>query len=384
MKAVGIITEFNPFHNGHKYILNKAKEASGADCVICVMSGHFVQRGEGSIYSKWARAKTALHNGADLVIELPVIYSLQSAENFAFGGISLLKALSVDAVAFGTEESNPDALFQTATLLTDSENEYLVALKEALDRGECYAFAQAEAMKKISAPLTLSPNNILALSYLNAAKEIDFTPVWFPIERIGVAHDKIGTGSYSSASHIRELLGENELEEVKSFVPYTPSFPELDREFLETLTLANLRKMSPEDLAEISGVSEGLENRILSAANAPTFESFLKDCATKRYPVSRIRRIAGCALLGITKELAKKEPEYLRVLGMSEAGQQYLKEKKESFTLPLVVKTADAPHSELLEKDILATNLWALATHNKKGMADFYHSPIIIKKGENR
>ena len=377
MKSVGIIAEFNPFHNGHQYLLKEAKKAANADAVIVVMSGHFMQRGEGSIYSKWRRAETAVRGGADLVIELPTVFALQSADFFARGGIGILQALSVDAVAFGVEHATLQELLFAAQKTHNSPSAFTQRQKEALSVGMSYSAAFSEALKSVLPDFSMLPNHILALSYMHAAADLGFSPEWIPVPRIGALHDQVGDGTFSSASHLRRLLVSSP-HDARPFLPYAPALPESDPELLDTLALSNLRRTSAEEISFISGVSEGLENRLKEAALAPSFTAFLEKAATRRYSQSRIRRAAYSALLGIRSGLPTRAPEYLRVLAMNQKGRSFIHETKGSLPLPFIIKTADAAPSEMLSIDCLATDLWALSTKDGTGRQDYLTSPILV------
>ena len=378
MKTVGIIAEFNPFHNGHQYLLNTARSRSSADGVIVVMSGHFVQRGAGSVYSKWQRAEAAVRHGADLVLELPTVYALQSADYFAGGGMRILKALDVNSVAFGVENASIDALSTLAAALHSSASPIHTMIQTELANGAGYSSAIASALQEFFPDFPMLPNHILALSYIRAAMDLGFSPEWIPVTRIGALHDREGTGHITSASHVRKLLSEFSAS-AQVFLPYPALPPESRAEVLETMALSNLRRMDSSELSAISGVSEGLEHRLKNAAAEANFASFLECATTKRYSAARIRRVSFNALLNITADQPLKAPEYLRVLAFNERGKALIREKKDSVPIPFIIKTADAPPSQMLATDLLATDLWALSTHHSKGGQDYRTSPIFLK-----
>ncbi len=202
--TVGIVAEYNPFHNGHKYHIEQAKKITGAETVVVVMSGSFVQRGEPAICNKWARSEMALACGADLVVELPVIYAVRSAQYFAEGAIKILNALNVDSVAFGTETSDIDRLINAATVLKTEKSNQSVAVKEYMSKGLNYPSAITAAFPQLSSILN-TPNNILAIEYIMAGAK---NPV--AIARKGVKHDGGAVGDVSSASYIRDNIYEAE------------------------------------------------------------------------------------------------------------------------------------------------------------------------------
>ena len=382
MKSVGIIAEFNPFHNGHQYFLQEAKRRSSADCVIVVMSGSFVQRGDVAILDKWTRTGHALRFGADLVLELPVVYALQSAEVFACGGISLLSALGADAVAFGTESANAIDLKRITSELTHPSEAFQTEFSSRMEQGYGYAASEAFAIKTVfGASFPMTPNHILALEYMMAAKRMDYAPDWVVVKRKGAAHDSIGTGTVTSGSHLRSILFEHP-SDARPYLPYEPSPPSVQPSIIQSIALANLRRISIQELRTVSGVSEGLEHRIKRCAMEGDFDSFVKSAVTKRYTAARIRRTAYNALLGIDESITHTPPAYIRVLGMTEKGAAFLKKKKAELSLPVITKTADAPPCAMLEKDILATDLRALATDHSRGGEDYLRSPVICMEEE--
>ena len=377
MKTVGIIAEFNPFHNGHRYLLHSARKQADAEIVIAIMSGSFVQRGAGAVYSKWHRAAAAVRGGADIVLELPVAYTLQSADFFAEGAVKMLCKLRVDAVSFGVESAALDDLMLIVDKMQTPSSSLHEHLKQNISRGMSYSAAFSEALKTVFPDFLMLPNHTLALAYLNAAEKLCFHPAWIPIQRIGAPHDGIGSGAITSAAHIRELL-ESAPASAKKFLPYPPLPPESNRTLLETLALANLRRITTKELSLISGVTEGLENRLKASASAPTFDAFVEAASTRRYSSARIRRIAYNALLGIDSHLPKSDPAYFRVLSLNSKGRAWLRENKDASPLPFIIKTADAPPSPLLSLDCLATDLWALSAKGSDGKQDYQKSPIII------
>ena len=310
--VTGIICEFNPFHKGHKYLIDTVKK-DGAH-VVCVMSGSFVQRGECAVYDKFSRAKTAIENGADLVIELPTECSALSAQGFAEAGVALLEATGIcDSIAFGAECGNADELKKVADEIKAHDGE----IKAELAKGVSYPTARQNV---INSPLLDTPNNILAIEYLSCT---DLKPL--AVERIGKGHDS--DDSEYSASAIRKTLDKDSIADIYN---------------IERAILCKLRTMSAEDFAKIDDVSEGLENRIIEAVKtAKSLDELYSMIKTKRYTHSRIRRIILRAFLGIDKT-APKKPLYIRILGFNEKGRELLRGMKKSAALPLITKYADA------------------------------------------
>jgi len=307
---LGIICEYNPFHKGHKYLIDTVK--GDGDRVICVMSGNFVQRGEAAVYSKFERAKEAVKNGADLVIELVAPCSTLSAQGFAEAGVGLLEATGIcDAIAFGAECDDADELLKISEEIKQRDSD----IKEMLKSGMSYPAARRNVT---GSPLLDTPNNILAIEYLTCTK---LKPVI--VKRIGGGHDS--DDAEYSASQIRKTLTDK--AELKN---------------CERAVLYKLRQMSAEDFSKIEDVSEGLENRIAEAVKvAGSLEELYDSIKTKRYTHSRIRRIILRAFLGITKD-TPRTPQYIRVLAMNESGAAMLKDIKEKGTLPVVTRYRDA------------------------------------------
>lgn len=354
MKIAGIVAEYNPFHNGHAFLVEKVREA-GAECVVAVMSGSFVQRGEPSVFDFETRVRAALCGGVDLVIGLPSIYAVSGAERFAGAAVETLDALGVvDTLAFGSECGDINALIRAADSLRDERlPEYL---KRELATGISFARARERALMLIdpkSASLLASPNDILGIEYISALKRIssDMTP--FAVARIGAEHDGGEVrGEFASASKIRELIRSG--EDISCYVPkeaaeiYAEKEPS-DIRFIERAVLYKMRTVTPSELANVPDISEGIENRIIAAAKrARTLDELYSLAKTKRYPHARIRRIVLNCFLGVTESLAATSPAYIRVGGFTPRGAQLLREATDSARLPVLAKTADV--SELGEK----------------------------------
>ncbi len=383
MKIVGIITEYNPFHNGHQYQAMQAKALSGADCAVAVMSGNFVQRGEPAICDKWSRAHMAVSCGVDLVIELPAVYAMQSAEYFAMGGVRLLDAMGADFISFGVEDDCLDALTRAADLLCTEPQGFKDMLAEGLAEGLSFPEARARAAAHYGAVSVLAtPNNILAVEYLKAMRRIGAKMQPVPVKRRGSQHDGFGSASYvrgidhsAAKAFMPEAAYDIYAEEIRS------GRAPVNIKAIEPAILSRLRLMDAETLSHISGVSEGLENRIKQAANDNTgIGGVIDSIKTKRYTHSRIRRIMLNVLLGITRTDITAPPQYLRVLAMSGGGRAALKQITAKSDLPVIVKTAGAGATDMLRKDFAATDIYALMYPNEKervGNLDYYRSPIV-------
>jgi len=377
---IGIVAEYNPFHNGHKYQLETAKELAKDDCVIVAMSGNFVQRADAAICDKWARAKMALSCGADLVVEIPSAMALSSAEFFASGAISLLHLLKVNHISFGTECDDLSMLQSVANILIDQPQWYKDVLKDGLDKGLSFPAARSAALPEYKEILS-SPNNILAIEYLKAGA---ISPIVVPRKSVGHDSTEISSDGFASASAVREHISSGNFEQAKKLMP-KEAFDILMHEieigraptFIESLDkaiIAKLRVVSADELRKIADVSEGIENRILKTAKEhTTIKELANHVKTKRYTHSRIRRIIINAYL----ELEQTTRPYIRLLGSTARGRMHL---KESACENVITKVAHADF-EQIKNDIRATDIFSLLYPNTAHCAagqDFTRSPIVL------
>ncbi len=385
MKICGIVAEYNPFHNGHKYHIEKTKELYEATHIVAVMSGNFTQRGDPAIYDKFRRTETALNNGVDLVIELPVSYALASAEQFAFGAVSLLNSLGcVDMISFGSECGDVSLLEETAgaVLFAQQSDDFFMHMKS----GDNYPVALQKTIEKyyeedIIDALT-APNNTLAVEYLKALREYGSAIKPVTIKRVGTEHDSGRTsGYYASASHIRKGITAG--DDMSAFVPSLPESDHADIRNLETAILAKIRTLSPEEMEKAPNVITGLENRIYKAARVSTnLAELYMLIKTKRYTMSRIRRIVMSEFIGIKKTDLKNAPPYVRILGMNAKGKEILAaadcKLPMDTSLRTLAETGDkARRAAYLEAS--AGDLYALAFDKKRVCGlDFTTKPIII------
>lgn len=349
----GIIAEFNPFHNGHKYIVDCLKQ-NNENTVTAVMSGSFVQRGECACVSPYARTEMALKNGVDLVLSLPVAYATASAERFAGAGVDILSALGViDCLGFGSETGDKQRLLSCSQALLSEELDGCIG--KYLSQGVSFPQAREKALKEMHgenlSSILSQPNDILGVEYVKAlvknSSPIDFEPV----KRIGVSHDsKEENGNICSASMLRDMLNNKSAftnfvpeETLKILTEYIENGKApADFKRTEGAVLYKLRLMTPEDFEALPDVSEGLHHRIYSAVrSSSSLDEILEKIKTKRYTHSRIRRIILCAYLGITKQDVLAPVPYIRVLGFTEKGAALLKEIKKKATLPVVTKASD-------------------------------------------
>ena len=406
--VVGIIGEYNPFHNGHAYHLEKSKQEAKADYTIAVVSGNFVQRGNVSLIDKWTKADMAIANGVDLVIELPTIYSISSAENFAYGAVKILDSLNiVDYISFGSELCDMEILEKFADVLYREPPKFVNLLNHELSKGLSFPKARENALlmylndiRKYSNVLS-SPNNILAIEYIKALKKLRSNIRPIAIKRVNVGYNDLETNNnFASATAIREKIMNNTPAGISKLMPpnsyrilyntikkghYVKDITSFEKEIIFIL-----RKMSLKEIADLPDVSEGLEHAIKNAANScNTIKEFINIIKTKRYTNTRIQRILLYALLGITKSDMKasfKTEPYIRVLGMNQKGKDLISVISRSNPnlniITSVKKFIDSnPNKALLNMlntDINATNIYTLGyTKDSWSNLDFTHNMII-------
>lgn len=408
-KVLGIVAEYNPFHNGHLYHLEKSKHDTGSSYTIAVISGNFTQRGSTSLVDKWSKAQMALLNGVDLVIELPVLYSISSAENFAEGAIKILNSLKiVDYVAFGCETSNVSILDKFADVLYKEPKEYKNILSHELHKGISYPKARENALmmylndiRKFANVLS-SPNNILGIEYMKALKKSKSIIQPVPIKRFESEYnDTTYTGNIASATAIRNIVKNGGFDILNNLVPdstYSILMENIkvghvvpDLSVFEKEIIYILRKMTISEIAELPDVSEGLEFAIKNTANScNSIVEFLNIIKSKRYTTTRLQRILLYALLGITKKdilLSKKINPYVRILGFNQKGKYLISEiAKVNPRLEIItsVKRFSDSNSNkslqvLFDKDIWATNVYTIGyEYDSWNNLDFTQKIVIV------
>ncbi len=385
MKISSLICEYNPFHNGHKYMIEKMRE-NGSDIIIACMSGNFTQRGDFAVFDKYSRTRTALENGIDLVIELPVTYACATAEKFAFGGVYTLNSVGcTDDIYFGSECGDIDSLKETADILQSPE--LSDKIKYHLSLGQTFAKARENAVaeiSEISADILKSPNNILGIEYIKALNKLNSPISPKTIQRIGSEHDStITTQNFASASLIRQMIYENNTD----YFNYIPqkNIPEIHQlSKLETAFLYKLRTMSIEDFANLPDISEGLENRLYSAVkNACSIEEILQTVKTKRYTLARLRRILLHAFLNISRKDCDILPQYIKILGFSKNGKKILRIMRDTATIPVIMRYSDvkklSPTAQYLyEIENRCDDIYALSSETPSKCGNNMTSNIII------
>ena len=405
--VLGIIGEYNPFHNGHKYHLEQSKQIAKADYTIAIISGNFVQRGNVSLIDKWAKADMAISNGVDLVLELPTVYSISSAENFAYGAIKILDALDVvDYLSFGSESCDINVLDMCASVLYEEPTAFTTLLKHELSKGVSFPKARENALLmylndiRRYANVLSSPNNILAIEYLKSLKKLRSIIKPIAIKRVGSGYnDKSINGNFASASAIRQKLIDDKPAGLSRIMPpnsyrilyntilkghYVKDISNFEKEILY-----KLRSMTLQEISNLPDVSEGLEHAIKNAANScNTLSEFMNIIQTKRYTNTRIQRILLYALLGITKsdmKMSQKAQPYARVLGFNSKGRDILSAISNNQNIQVITsvkKFMDLSNNKnlihMLNTDINATNIYTLG-YQKDSWAnlDYTHNMII-------
>ncbi|MGI5921194.1 MAG: nucleotidyltransferase [Syntrophomonadaceae bacterium] len=414
MAVLGIVAEFNPFHNGHLYLITEAQKRYNFSATVCVMSGNFLQRGEPAICNKWTRAEMALASGADLIIELPFGFATRSAFFFARGAVQLLSRTGVVThLAFGSESGDIESLQSIARLIANEPDDYQILLKQYLSMGLNFPAARSKTVEQLLAGkiedihhLLMSPNNILALEYLRAIalEKLCLTPI--TLNRIESGYHSKLLCRYASASAIR-----NALEKHQDIAQLTDTMPArslaiLEREIrsgrapvhfnaMAESILTRLRTITLEDLGNIYEVTEGLEHRIKRAALAcGTIDELINMVKSKRYSFTRISRILLYSLCNLSKNLVdtldENGPLYFHILGFSSKGQKILHEIKNNSELPLLTRGSEVKQAynkgsfscrKMIGLDVLATDLYTLFypdPSQRKGSLDFTTSAVRI------
>lgn len=416
MKAVGLVTEYNPFHNGHLYHLNKAMDLTGADISVAVMSGDFVQRGETAVLDKYTRASMALNSGVNLVVELPVNYAVSSAESFAAGALKVLDYIKADSIAFGSESGNIERLSKLAHILCDNEDTLYKEISKYTANGISYAAARQKVVEKLTdkdtAAMLTSSNNILAVEYLKAIIKNNYAIKPYTIKRQGDSYNDTDIRSeYASATALR---GNLKADNISKYIPVKAGlilssntnyiYPDDITEALFTRLLDILfassydKNVFIENVMQYPDVNKEIAGRLYKSAmdmitrTVPqgaeskdngvfSFGSLCEHIKTKEVPLSRIKRALVRITLGLDKKHMEKyanEP-YIRVLGFDKKGQEYLSYIRKTVEVPLITKTAD--YKEMLLDDIHAANIYNMIVAGKYGvkeLGDFVRGPVRV------
>lgn len=415
MKVVGMIVEYNPFHNGHLYHLEYSKKVTGADYSVAIMSGHFLQRGEPALFDKWTRAQMAVENGVDLVIELPTLYSCQSAELFANGAVKILDKLNVvDFLCFGSESGNIEVLKMISRVLNEEPELYTTILKAELSKGILFPKARSKALYEYIRKeyytdvdineledILLNPNNILGIEYIKSIFKHKSNIIPVTIERKSAHYNSIEFfDGICSASAIRESLKKvSDLECIKDYIPkptyqimkdirqsgFNPLFVDDFYEFLIFNIISNT-----EGLSSIFEIKEGLENKIINnALKFDKYEDFLHSIKSKRYTLTSIKRVFNNIVLNINKDKVLKSKEdveniYMRILAFNDNGRNLISKIKKNSDIDIINKLGRKKNiNYILNQDIKATDIYNTlyylrAGKKVKGSMDFYISPKYI------
>ncbi|KGN02891.1 hypothetical protein Z969_03810 [Clostridium novyi A str. 4570] len=400
MNITGIITEYNPLHMGHIYHINKTKELTNCDGIVCIMSGNFVQRGIPAIMDKWTRCELALNSGVDLVIELPSVYSLSSAEFFAYGSISLLNSIGViNNICFGSESGNIDDIKSIAEILNNEPSEFKNHLKDYLDKGVSYPVARSKALVEYfndnleTQEILKSSNNILGIEYCKSLLKLKSDIIPCTIQRKGSNYndDKL-ENKFSSATAIRShVKNSKNIDILKDILP-SKTFSYLYDKFnnnnlvfedsmfsfikYKSLTLKN-------KLENLPDVKEGLHNKIYNELkNSNSFYELVSNIKSKRYAYTRISRILCQYFIGMEnfdlEYLRNMKAPYGRVLGFNDTGRKILKEMKKKSSIPIYMKLPKTLN-DTLKLDIQSTYAYSMINKSVSYDSDFKTSPIYLK-----
>ena len=399
MNITGIITEYNPFHNGHMHHLQECKKNTKCDGVICIMSGNFMQRGGPAIIDKWKRAQMAIENGVDLVIELPTYYAVSSAEFFAYGSVSILNSLEiVNNLFFGSECGDIKSLTKIAQTLVEEPWEFKEILKRNINSGLTFAKARELALIEFTNDnyienIISSSNNILGIEYIKAILKLNSPIVPFTLKREGSSYnDKLLSTSFSSATSIREALkNKNDITFIKDAMPeksfnilrelknsnYPYTFEESKCQYIKYLITTNCINFN-----NISEIKEGIDKKISKEIeNSTSLDDLILNIKSKRYTYTKIARILTQIYIGFYKEDYSKmnleKYHYVRVLAFNKKGREILSLIKKKSSIPLITKLPKNTENPLLKLDIAATKAYSILNSKLKANSDYLISPII-------
>ncbi|KRN88539.1 nucleotidyltransferase [Ligilactobacillus ceti] len=380
MKAVGIIAEYNPFHNGHLYQIKQIKERFPKHLIVVAMSGNFLQRGEPAFLDKWQRAQQALSSGVDLIVEIPTGFCMQAADRFAFAGVQILAALDVEYLAFGSEHSEYDfmELARQAATVTGDFKKF----------DQSYAAAYQNALQATLGIALNQPNDLLGLAYARANQQLGEPLKLVPLQRYQAeyhATELVAEQAIASATAIRQHWKSEQQALCQQYVPpvtwetlkMAPTVVTWDD--LWPLLKYKLLTTPVSELAQIYGMSEGLENRFKTIheqlAKTATYQEFLQLVKTKRYTYTHLTRLTTAMLLNFTQQEAailQRQP-YMRLLGFSQKGQKYLGKVKKTTPLPIYTKVGQADKEGLLNLDYRSGKIYEMITGNAQ---DLKKSPL--------
>ena len=375
MKVIGVIAEYNPFHNGHLYQINKIKELYPNSIIIAVVSSSFTQRGDISILNKWDKTSICLNNGIDIVIELPFVFATQSSDIFGTGAVKLLESLNIDTLVFGTETDNIEWLKEVADLQLNNK-EYNDKVKYYTSKGLNYPTSANKAVYDLTGYKVDSPNDLLALSYIKQIKKDNKNIDIINIKRTIDYHTTETNNNITSASNIRKKYINN--ENIDNLIPYTNNkiykttmnnlYPYLKYKVLSETNNLNIYQT----------VDEGIENRIIKyISESNTYEELIQNIKTKRYTYNKISRMLLHILTSFTKDEAKNlNIDYIRLLGFTSKGKEYLSKIKKQLNVPLITGYKKNI-SKILDIELRITKIYSLVTSNNLIKEEYRNKPII-------
>ena len=420
MNLLGLIVEYNPFHNGHKYHLEKSKEITNATHTVAIMSGSFLQRGEPALFDKYTRAEMAVKNGVDLVIELPTLYACRSAEIFSHGAVATLNSLNcVNSLCFGSEEGNIDILQTISEILVKEPSDFKITLKNFLDEGIVFPVARSKALyeyiknnhllelseDKLQQVLN-SSNNILGIEYIKSLIKLNSSIKPYTITRIASKYNSTDIESnICSATAIRNSLKDNtDLKLIENVVPLhtfneinhkinTNFNPVFDYMFYDLLSSTIIRDV--DNLTKYFEVNEGIENKIYSNVfTSKNLEELINSTKSKRYTMTKIKRTLNNILLGINRDDVIKVKDldkvpYIRILAFNNKGREIIKKIKTSSDIEIITKFSKISHVDdpifdtLIKYDLKSSNMYNLIYYKNnrnllKGPMDYYLSPKYL------
>lgn len=376
MKIIGIIAEYNPFHLGHLYQINKIKELYPDSLIIVIVSSTFTQRGDISIINKWEKTKIILDNNVDMVIELPFVYATQSADIFAKGALEILNNLKINTLVFGSECNDINILKELANIQLNNDN-YNNLVKEYLDKGYNYPTALSKSLKDISNININSPNDLLGLSYIKEIMKNNYNITPISIKRTNNYHSKEIDSNIINASLIRELIKDN--QNIKDFIP------NYNKDLIYNNTINefyNLFKynviINKDNLKNIVSVDEGIENRLLKYINiANNFDELTNYLKTKRYTYNKLNRMYIHILTNFLKEENNNiKIDYIRLLGFNNEGKKYLNKIKKNINIPIITNYKKNT-SKLLDIELKASSIYSLTIDKELIDKEYKNKPII-------
>lgn len=372
MEVIGIIAEYNPFHLGHLYHIKKIKEMYKDSLIICVISSSFCERGEISVLNKWDKTSICLNNEVDMVIELPFVFSSQSADIFAKGAMAILNKLKVSKIIFGSESNNIDLLYNIANLQINN-NEFDLLVKKYLDNGNNYPTSLSLALKHFNIKKIDTPNDLLAISYIKEIIKNNYKIEPISIKRTNDYHGKDINNNIISASLIRKLIKEN--KDISKYINYDKDIIYKNSDYLDLL---KYKINTTKDLSIYQTVDEGIESRILKYIdNAPTIEELISNIKTKRYTYNKINRMLIHILTDFKKQDFINEITYIRILGFDMRGKKYLNSIKKDIDIPLI-SNYKPNIDKNLDIEFKVTKIYSLIVKDNALIKKELNKPIII------